>query len=68
MAEDDERLHNEHRELPVQESLGLRASVDLFLAASSAYWADSLPKSSSREFFTFILAILLSDAPCALAQ
>ena len=68
MAEDDDWLHNEPRELLVQESLGLRASVDFLSAASSVYWADSLPKSSSREFFTFILAIWLSDAPCALAQ
>ncbi len=30
MAADDDWLLNEHRELPVQESLGLRASVFFF--------------------------------------
>ena len=45
MAEDDDWLHNEPRELPVQESLGLRASVFFVFGCKSCV----LGRQSAKE-------------------
>ncbi len=79
MAEDDDWLHNEPRELPVQESLGLRASVDFCLttltvalaalaihrlAARGAAVSPATPKASARKAYNSTSVARLKTMRC----